>query len=176
MGRVILKRETRIMNSRADLMRDFSKYEEIVCLYHFMESRKDKKRVIKKVQQNSVKTSGGHLDIPEASLIEYDTNKGIFSIYEMGERPLTEYEKQLLDEMYNLCTPEEVERDLLTDGSVCYWREKAFREGNKIDGISMERWYRERYVSHSPKDNKVARDPKIKGKLLYTFQFYGSKN
>lgn len=162
-------------NSRSALMSDFSKYEGILCEYHFIPERKDKERLIKKVLSNAVKTSGGHLDIPQASLVEYKANRGTFNIYEAGERELTKEEKGLLDEMRSLCTPEELEYDLISDGSMCYWRERAFRESKKVDGISMERWYHERLM-YSTDRERLVRDPKIKGKLLYTFKFYGKKD
>lgn len=170
-------------NGRTELLRDIASAKELVCLYHYIPERKDKERKVIKVQKNGVvKTSAGFLDLPQATLIFYNWHEKEFTVYDMGTRPLREEEQKLLDEMYSLCTDEEQERDMMTDGSMCYWREKRFRENHTIGNMSMETWYNKRLCmgsgEYTPVEgseklkviNRVVRDPKIQGRKLYTFK------
>lgn len=141
-------------------------------LYHFRANEdmmQDRK--IEKVQSNAIVTSfGTHkacwLYYPKsASLVEYNDN--IFTIYEAGERDLTEAEKNHLEAMANLTTPEEKELDLLTDGSTDFWRREAYAREHKVEYL---RGFEEvRGLKYNRNTGKV-RDNKIKGEKLYTFQ------
>ena len=147
-------------------------------LYHFRANEdmmQDRK--IEKVQSNAIVTSfGTHkacwLYYPKsASLVEYNDN--IFTIYEAGERDLTEAEKNHLEAMANLTTPEEKELDLLTDGSTDFWRREAYAREHKVEYL---RGFEEvRGLKYNRNTGKV-RDNKIKGEKLYTFQIAWLEN
>ena len=141
-------------------------------LYHFRANEdmmQDRK--IEKVQSNAIVTSfGTHkacwLYYPKsANLVEYNDN--IFTIYEAGERDLTEAEKKHLEAMKHLTTEEEKEIDLLTDGSTDYWRRKAYASDNKVEYLLGFEEVRGLKYNHN---TGRVRDNKVKGQKLYTFE------
>jgi len=149
----------------SQLKRDLNSATALICNFHFIENRKEKERKILKVQSNSVKTTAGWLDFPAASLLDYDGKQ--FTVFEQGERELTAEEKSFLKNMQSLYTEEERETYFYT--SVCYYGEEAYRKTHKVSGMNGSTWYHKRLIN-GRKDGKLyVRDPKIRGRKLYTF-------
>lgn len=71
-------------------------------------------------------TKGSFLELPRASLVEYDGE--MIRVYGTGKRDMTEAEKNIRANMPS-CRPENKEKainDLMTDGSSMFWADKAY--------------------------------------------------
>lgn len=155
------------MKTLADLKRDLKVGTKIKCLKHSLRAeRVGEVSTIEKVQTNGIKQNNGRfLDIPSASLVVYENN--VFSMYNVGLRDLTEWEQEMYNRLHNVCSKEQQEIDMLTDGSQCYYTEKRFAKDNDIEyllGFDMIKGLKYDFNTGKMYDNKV------KGTLLYSFE------
>jgi len=116
---------------------------------------------VSKVQTNGVYLDGRWLDIPVASLIEFDGTS--LKLYYPGLRDLSPTEQDIIDNRPR--DPEQERMDLLTDGSTMYWRDKRYfseKEANWYWG-----WNKGLRYDHN---EKKMWDRKIKGDLQLEYE------
>ena len=135
-----------------------SVWKHLACLYHFKwEEMQAKERIIDKANTVWIHfTNKFTLDYPKtACQLEIGEN-GEFTIWGWWQRELTEQEKAIKQWAKELCTKEERKRDVKTDSSMCYYREKAY--------------YREHNAEYLQTCGETYNDKKIKATKLYTFK------
>lgn len=141
-------------------------------------ARLNKVRYIVKVQTNGIylnedKTAirGAWLDFPKASLLEI-SDKG-FKMYCAGIRDLTEDEKKIIANEPR--DPKQEEIDMLSDGSIMYYRRKAYYEESTspyLMGIEKIQGKRLTYKKND-KGERVPQieDESIKGELSLAYEW-----
>jgi hypothetical protein len=130
-------------------------------------------RYVIKAQTNSVALAkeknasikeGSWMEFPPASLIE--VNEKGFTIYNPGKRLMTADEKRVYDN--RPIDKEQSERDMMTDGSVMFYREKAYFANSAypyLNGHGEQKGKRFDYSTKQIIDNK------IKGELSLAYEF-----
>lgn len=129
-----------------------------------------------KVQSQSIGLQKGdkisYLDIPYASLVEYDGE--FLKVYDIGSRPLNAEEKAIMAAWEKKAnTPEFKEReriDALSDGSGTYYTKKAFFMNSScpylfIDKPNLKYNY----------NKKEIYDAKVKGSCILKYKVYSLK-
>lgn len=161
------------MKTFADLRKDLQIGKTLTMIYNHwantsenVKARLNLKRKILKIQSNGLYIEVGNtgkgswLDFPPASLTEYD-GKSI-KIYGENKRPLTKKEQAILDNRPSK-RPEnkqQVENDVLTDGSTSYWWDKRYFTEKGADWY----WGWNKGLRYDSNDNMMY-DKHTKGKL-----------
>lgn len=137
------------MKTRADLFRDLKKgNKELLKTIHYGKTVEElilqnknnrfiknmtEWRSVSKIQTNSISLDGSWLDIPAASLVEYDGDT--IKIYDVGYRHLTAEEQAVMEEWRKITQTERYKQDayndIMTDGSTTYYQDKRFFENSK---------------------------------------------
>lgn len=163
------------------LKKDLKNHEGgiLKVLYHFRSEENSDlllDRKILKVQSNALTTIKLGNTIAQnrecwlyyptsAELVDYVDN--VFTIYEMGERELTEQEKILLDKMEHITTEKEKELDRYTDSNYDYWNKKKFAKENNCEHLLGYEYIKgEKYNWRT----KKITSNKVKGQKLYSFE------
>lgn len=135
-------------------------------------------RYVIKAQTNSVALAkeknasikeGSWMEFPPASLIE--VNEKGFTIYNPGKRLMTADEKRVYDN--RPIDKEQSERDMMTDGSVMFYREKAYFAKSPypyLNGHGEQKGKRFDYSTKQIIDNK------IKGDVSLAYEFVEEAN
>lgn len=172
------------MKTRTELIRNAKSGEFTFELIERYGSRKvnkllQGKRTIEEIQTNGfylVDNEGkkSFLDIPKASLIEYDGDE--LKIYNPGLRSMTDKEKSVMEEWEGITETDDFKRkkvaDMLSDGNSTF-REKThffalknmlYLTGNKDKGMELDPW---KYLGG---EEKCIRDEKIKGDVILVYK------
>ncbi len=155
-----LKRDLQVGKS---LTMTFNSLEEVS---ETIKSRIGKPRKILAIQTNGLTLEaeqtgkGSFLELPYASLIEYDGKT--IKIYKVGKRDLTDYEKSLIENEPSRRKENEQKaiNDALTDGSQTFWLDKKYYSENDANW----RWVWYKGLRWDINENKMW-DKKIKGDL-----------
>lgn len=172
------------MKTRAELIRNAKSGEftfELIERFggrEIYENMKGK-RTVGKVQTNGfylVNNEGekSFLNIPKASLIEYDGDE--LRVFNYGFRAMSDEEKAVMDEWKKITETDDFKRrevaDMLSDGSSTYWQKKIFFEkknmlyltGSKDKGMELD------FCKHADGEEKCIRDEKVKGDVILVYK------
>ena len=179
------------MKTRAQLIRDAKSGEFTFQLVErFGErdfnERSQGKRTIGKVQTNGfylINQNGeeSFLDIPKASLMEYDKDE--LRVYNPGFREMNDDEKAVMAEWKKIEETDDYQErakvDLLSDGSSTFYQKKQFFGDRKMlhlmgtqqSGMKLD------FFKYSEGEKKCIRDEKAKGDvvLVYKVERKGAK-
>lgn len=172
------------MKTRAELIRNAKSGEFTFELIERYGSRKlnvllQGKRTVEEIQTNGfylVDNEGrkSFLNIPKASLIEYDGDE--LKIYNPGLRSMTDKEKSVMEEWEVITETDDFKRkkvaDMLSDGNSTFREKTRFFEsknmlyliGNKDKGMELDLW---KYLGG---EEKCIRDEKIKGDVILVYR------
>jgi hypothetical protein len=162
------------MKTFADLKRDLIVGKTLTMTFNSLEGSSEtiKKRIgvarkILKTQTNGITLEfeegsgkGSFLELPCASLIEYDGNT--IRVYKYGKRDLTVREAEILANRPSE-RPENAEilrMDMLSDGNQCFWKDKKYYNDNDANWY----WEWDKGLKYNMSENKMW-DKKIKGEL-----------
>lgn len=132
-------------------------------------------RFIIKTQTNGVYLStdkdsqkGSFMDLPRASLVDFDGDT--ISIYNVGERDLTEDEKRIMDNAPSRRpeNKEACERDVMTDGSSMFYADRAYYKGldaQYLEGFEVVRGLRFDFNRRKVNDEATKGTLQLKYKL-----------
>lgn len=131
-------------------------------------------RYVVKAQSNSVAfnadknaKSGSWWEFPPASLVEI-TPTG-FKVYEPARRPLNAEEQAIMDKQP--VDAEQQQIDVMTDGSVMYYRRKDYFENSGYGYLYNHNWEKGKLYS-----NGVVMDKSIKGNLALEYEFVDERS
>lgn len=136
------------------------------------ERRIGKIREVKAIQSNGIVVGEpgteerSFLEFPPASLIEAD-EKG-FRFYQIGLRPMTDREKEIVDG--EPVDPVQEERDMLSDGSTMFYRRKVYYHNLDADYLYFPK-NRGAYAMRLDHNTRQIKDPKVKGKIDLEYEF-----
>ena len=109
------------------------------------------------------------LDLDYASLVEYDGDT--LKVYSVGLRELTDLEKSVMDGWKKLSDNDEYReqayRDMMTDGSTTYYKEKSYYDNTPCPYLFNEQ-NGKKYDYNTGK----LYDPKIKGDCILKYKVY----
>lgn len=164
------------MKTLADLKRDLKVGSTLILIdAPKMPSHKylNKTRYIVKTQGNGVylaenpaSKSGSFLDLPKASLVEYDGMT--IKVYEAGYRELTPEERSIRANQPS-SRPEnrkQMEVDALSDGSTMFYRDEAYYRENNATYLTVYHNGPKKYDSN----RDMIYDESIKGELSLVYQ------
>lgn len=167
------------MKTFTDLKRDLTVGRSLTMIYHEnmetderAKSRIGQARFIVKKQTNGVylnpdktATKGSFLELPRASLVEYDGK--IITVYGPSKRPLTESEAKILKDMpsHKKENEQQCVNDIMTDGSTMYWRDKAYLKAN--DALWYDETYQGKHYNHN---DQLMIDYSLKGKKELSYK------
>jgi hypothetical protein len=107
------------------------------------------------------------LDILGASLIDWDDNS--LSIFNVGERELTQDELDIMDQWKAISSTKEyqqqAENDMLTDGSLTFWQKRKFFTDKGYEYLHVGN--NKKAYNHNT--NKV-KDSTVKGDLILKYE------
>jgi hypothetical protein len=158
------------MKSLADLKRDITKTKQIILL-----REPDNPRIFEKIQGTSFKlkkVNGGftYLEIPKATLLEYDGTT--VKIYEPGIRELTAEEQKIRDDEPK--DDEQFRIDMLSDGNTMFYRkQRYYKETGLFYLFGTEKEQGKRLTNNKGADGIVKpmiEDDNIKGKLSIEYE------
>jgi hypothetical protein len=103
---------------------------------------------------------GSFMEYPKATGLEYIDDT--FTLYTAGERPLTQEEKDILNNMPSKRpeNKEKLEIEIMTDGNGLYWQDRAYFKD--LDMQYLEGYEKIRGLRRS---QEVIQDDTIKGKI-----------
>ena len=160
------------MKTLADLKRDFPKTTQII-----LKREPEVPRTFDKIQGTSFKfkkVNGGttYLEIPKASLLEYD---GVnVKIFEPGIRELTPEEQKVKDDEPK--DDEQFRIDMLSDGSTMFYRSQRYYKDSGMFYLFGTEKEQGKRLTHSQKDpvtgfvKPMIEDDNIKGKLSIEYE------
>lgn len=160
------------MKTFAQLKRDLVVGKTLTMTFNATQSETIKNRIGKarkiiKTQTNGIylevesgNKNGSFLELPCASLTEYDNNT--IKVFKYGKRDLTEREAEILaNRPSNRKENAEILRmDMLSDGNQCYWKDKRYYDENDANWY----WDWNKGMRYGHNENKMY-DKKIKGEL-----------
>ncbi len=168
----------------SELKRKLQAGTKLTRVYRFGKTD-EAKLIVKSVQSNGLylvteeqgldKTGrGSFLEFYPASLTEI-TDKG-FAVFGMGERPLNDEEKKIVDGYEVIRNREQEALDALSDGSGSFWKEKGYYLDHNAEYLFAgyttggNRFKIRR--NWNSKEQRSVYDPAIKGvkELEYTFE------
>jgi len=123
---------------------------------------------------------GSYVDFPAASLLEYDGET--IKIYNSGNRPLTEGEKQIIINQPRDDKQDEI--DIMTDGSTMFYRRKSyFQKSGKYYLFGTEIQAGKRLIQGTRKtiedgswSDWAIDDNKCKGEIALVYKIVSQKN
>jgi Icc-related predicted phosphoesterase len=118
------------------------------------------------LNQDKTALKGSFLEFPKASLFE-STEKG-FKIFEAGLRDLNETEKEVLNNIPK--DDKQAEIDILTDGSVMFYREKEYFKEKGFEYLFGGNSTTIRGLYFDTNNNKI-RDDSLKGNVILEYEF-----
>ena len=116
------------------------------------------------LSENKEDTKGSFLEFPKASLFEM-TEKG-FKFFKLGFRDLTEEERQILNNQPE--DEEQLERDLLTDTNIMYYRRKQYFKDVGYEYLSVAN---SKLIQGKKLMNGKVLDEAVKGDLSIEYEF-----
>jgi len=118
------------------------------------------------------KSQGSFMDIPRAALVDY-SDDGTISIYENGERPLTDEEKRIIaaSPYQDPKNKEQMQIDMMGDGSCMFYRQIRYMKEAGFEYLLGHKRIAGKYLTRSA-DNKteVINDENIRGPLILKYR------
>lgn len=168
------------MKTLADLKRALSVGAEVKMTYCTWEHRfLNVPRFVVKTQSNGVQFStnkddkkGSFFDFPKASLLDFDGQ--VFTVYSTGKRPLTDNERDILENAPSQRAEnrEQVERDIMTDGSSMFWADERYFKENDAEYLRGHETIRGlRYDGN----DKMILDESLRGDKMFTYEIVATR-
>lgn len=157
------------MKTLADLKRDLQIGTKLTMTHGIRNKLVGIPRYVVTKQGNGVSlsedpkaTRGSFLELPRASLVEYDGKT--IRVYTTGSRPLTAEEQRILDNEPSKRpeNAEHVKMDMMADMNWCYWHDKTYHKENGTEYLSGHETIRGLRYNFN---DKTVYDETLKGEL-----------